>query len=192
MALITKQEVKALLQITVSTYDTLIDRLYPIVRNYIVYDLLQNKFKDPLVWVESSALSFMESDGSINDSLLSFIYMRFSNYDDIIVEGSLLNDGLYTIAEDGLTAGKLTLDFSIAPPETLKDEPSGLRIITITKVRYPLGLKIPVSELYGHILSKQSGSNINSESTGSYSVTYFSGMPKSILQKFDKYKKLSW
>lgn len=192
MALITKEEVKALLQITVSTYDTLIDRLYPIIRNYIIYDLLQNKFKDPLVWVESSALSFIQSDGSINDALGSFIFMRFSNYDDIIVEGSLLNDGLYTIAADGLSAGKLTLDFSNEPPETLHDEPVGLKIITVTKVRFPIGLKIPVSELYGHILSKQSGSNVNSESTGSYSVTYFNDVPKSILSKFDKYKKLSW
>ena len=47
MALITKDGVKGLLQISVSTYDSLIEFLIPVVRDFVIYDILQNKFKNP-------------------------------------------------------------------------------------------------------------------------------------------------
>lgn len=189
MPLITSVEVKDLLQISVRTYDELIDTLLPIVRDFVVYDLLQNTFKKRDVYIHSNTISFVPADKKIQDSASQFLLNKFTSGIDIIVEGSLSNDGLYEVklAE----AGALTLDFKNHVGGVLITE-AAFESVRITRIQYPPGLKIPVSQLFQHLISKDQLKGVQSESLGDYAVTYLDDLPKTLTSKFQKYKRLSW
>ena len=195
MALITKDGVKGLLQISVSTYDSLIEFLVPVVRDFVIYDILQNKFKNPYVYLQASTISFATSTKKISDSESGFLDADFHAYDNIIVEGSLRNDGIYEVIT--AAAASLTLDFTNdiidfeSTENALTDEDAG-ESVRVTKIDYPRGLKIPVSQLFSYLLNKDALKGISSEGTGSYSVSYLNDLPKALLGEFAKYKKLSW
>ena len=105
------------------------------------------------------------------------------------------NDGIYEVIT--AAAASLTLDFTndiidfASTENALTDEDAG-EGIRISKVDYPKGLKVPVSQLFSYLLNKDALKGISSEGTGSYSVSYLNDLPKALLGEFAKYKKLSW
>ena len=190
MSLITAAEVKRRLQISVSTYDTLIDELLPEVRDYVVYDLCQNAFKHPKnIYIEATTISFDESDMQILDSDSNFVENDFTSDTDIIVEGSISNDGLYEI--DTAAAASLTLQFDNHPNGTLTDEAAG-EVVRITRVDFRRGLKLAVAQLFSHLLDQSQLKGLASEQTGNYAVTFLNDIPKTLQKKFQPFKRLSW
>jgi hypothetical protein len=191
MPLITLEEVKGILQLTAdNSYDETIESLIPFVRNLVCFDILQNTFLDALVYYKSNSFTFSKADGWITDSLSGFSENYFVSGLDVRVIGSYYNDGLYEIKT--VAGDKLTLTFENAIGETLTDESPIDSFVTIRKVNYPKGLKVPTARLIQYLLNKEGLKGVKSESLVSYSVTYAEEIPKEILGMFNKYKKLSW
>jgi hypothetical protein len=88
-------------------------------------------------------------------------------------------------------AGALTLDFKNHVGGALVSE-AAYESVRITRVQYPPGLKLPVSQLFQHLISKDQLKGVQSESLGDYAVTYLDDLPKTLTSKFQKYKRLSW
>lgn len=181
----TVSEVKALLQITTTAKDDVITALLPTIDRFIL-DWTKNQFKQIKVRMESSFISFSELV-TISDSDALFIECKFTPGTQIVVEGSLYNDGVYEISS--LTAGSLTL----ATGSGLIDEAAG-ECITITMVNYPKSLKLDIAQMVAYAMNKAGKEGIQSESLGDYSVTFMdaTSYPLSILNRLKPYRKIGW
>lgn len=193
MPIITKAKVKALLQITNSKYDTLIDELIPIVQGVIV-DECNNYFKDSNVYLKTDTISFADTDpDTILDSLSGFVDAKFAANMEIVVEGSDHNNGMYTA--ETVVAGTITL---IAADE-LVTEAVGNEV-TITKVEWPRGLWSTTAKMIGYDMASTTdfkNIGISAESYGDYSRSYaIAGetgeYPKKIIGGLIRYKKVRY
>jgi len=189
MALLTVTETKAILNITVGTWDTQLGILLPFVQDQVVFSLTQNTFSHPIIWMLSSTLTFDKDAKTIVDSRSQFLVSKFKAGQDILVSGSLYNNTLLEI--DKVVAGTLTCTFVNLVNQGLVDETAG-EIITVNAVEFPKNLKLTTARWLNYLISKDNLKGIKSESVMSYSVTYLNEMPKSIRQEFASYKKLSW
>ena len=142
MPLISLSEVKTLLQINVSTYDTLILMLIPIIENEII-EYCNNEFIGtyestqgimPTVYTYSNTMYFTTLDNSLNDDTEDFTTKKFKVGDVIRVYNSLHNDRMYTITS--IATHKIILD-SI---NTAYDESAGNTLV-IARVDFPQKLK---------------------------------------------------
>lgn len=190
MPLITLDEVKGILQLTEDqTYDETIETLIPFVTDQVVYSICQNTFKNLKVYTYDSTISFDADNDKILDSNNNFIENDFISGIDIIVEGSLHNDGLYEVSE--VAAGELTISFEHTYKNGLTTEAAGESIL-ITKVEYPSALKVPTAMLINYLINKDNLRGIKSESVISYSVTYLNDLPNNIKAPFNNFRKLSY
>ena len=181
MAIITQAEVKTLLQISVTTYDTLISTLIPIVQDKI-NNYCGNSFVKTDIYVAADTMAFVSgTPATITDSDSGFVTGGFTNSIDISVVGSKQNDGVYAV--DTTVAGTLTL----ATGETLVTEAAGNDIV-ITRVIFPKGIKTDVADYIGYLMITSHG--VSSESLGDYSVTYKS--EKDILKRFNIYRAVNF
>ena len=189
MALLTVTEVKAILNITVSTWDTQLGILLPFVQDQVVFSLTQNTFSHPDIRMLSTTLTFSNSAGTIVDSNAQFLISKFKGVQDILVSGSLYNNEL--LETSAITAGTMTLNFANLVNQTLKDEVAG-QIVTIKAVQFPRNLKLTTARWINYLIQKDNLKGIKSESVMSYSVTFLNEMPKSIKDEYASYKKLAW
>ncbi len=182
MPIITASEVKTLLQIPPSdtSKDTLIDMLIPLVQDKIV-SRLNNSFSVVDCRVVGSTLAFVSgTPAKITDSSSSFLTTGFFTGCEVLVSGSLSNDGYYVAGT--VLAGEIDL----ATDETLVNESSG-REFTITRVQWPTAIKLEVAFLINYYSTRQ-GKLVNTESLpGGYSTTYKSDLEVwSVLNKYRK------
>ena len=109
----------------------------------------------------------------------------FKAGDTVQVSESRLNEGLYTVAE--------TTDDTFTTKEDVVDEMG----VLVTKVEYPMDVKMGVINLMKWDLENRSKVGIQSETISRHSVTYFNmdgdnsimGYPKSLLGFLKPYKK---
>jgi len=168
MAVVTLAEVKTLKQITVSTYDTLITTLIPIVQNEI-NDICHNYFLSSSVEYEADTIAFLDTDpDTITDSAELFVDSNFADGMEIYVSGSINNDGYYTV--DTAAAGTLTL----ASANTLIAEAAG-ETITINRVIWPQALKLVSANMIWQQVSRGQNPGFKSERLGDYSYTLDTG-----------------
>jgi hypothetical protein len=183
MPIITQAEVKTLLQITNTTYDTLISTLIPIVqKNVIRY--CRNSFLNTNFQYEASTVAFVavsgETHAKITDSESQFVEYDFIA-GDYKIRWSKYNDKIVTVST--VEAGTLTL----AEGEILVTE-AAENSVMITKVEFPEDIKIPVAQYINYLITK-SGKLVKSESLpGGYSVTYKD--EKEVLSQFNLWRKL--
>lgn len=182
MPIITLSQAKTLLQITASTYDSLLGLFIPRVQKTIV-SYCRNSFINPNVQMRSSGIAFVISTDatpvySITDSDSSFL----DNYlipGDYKFSGSVYNDGIYAIS--GVAAGTLISSDSLVANEDLGET------ITITKVEFPQEIQIETATYLKYLMTLQ-GKLVNSESLpGGYSVQFKS--EREVLSIFNKYRK---
>lgn len=182
MPIATVSEIKTLLQISVSTYDTLIAALIPPVQVFIV-NFCNNNFINPNIYLTGSSISFTHNALTadvISDADENFVEALFADGMDILVEGSYNNDGMYLVGT--VAAGSLTLDTT----ETLVTEDEGVNV-RITRIVFPKALKLPFSKLIQFDLSKRDKS-LKSFRLGDYSESYAGdgdyppGLLKSLIQ----------
>lgn len=180
MAIITSAEAKALLQISASTYDTLIATLIPLVQAEIVQKT-NNAFLLIEDRISATTIAFVSgSPATITDTDAGFVEAGISSGCDILVDGSKENDGIYNVQI--AVAGTLTL----ATGETLVDEVLGEDVV-ITKVKWPKGIKLDAAHIINYFLTKQ-GKLVNSESLpGGYSVNFKSD--DEVWSVLNKYRK---
>jgi len=183
--IITLSEVKTLNQISVSTYDTLISMLIPIVENSIS-DECNNHFVEsyksiqnilPVVYYYSSTASFAASDSSLNDAINDFTIYQFKAGDSVRIYNSINNDGPRTIKT--IAAHKIVFETL----NTFYDEIAGNTVV-MGRISYPQQLKLVASQMIKYLLIKQSP-GYKSESFDDYSYTKESdmvgGYPKGIM-----------
>lgn len=178
MPIITTSEASALLQLTVATYDDLINALIPMVQSKIVR-YCNNSFLNYSVQYTNSTIAFSSDSKMITDSENKFVESLFVAGDYKIL-GSSLNDKIVTIKT--VEAGALTLEDA----DTLTDEVAG-NIITLTRVEFPTDIKLDVAQLINYYMTKQ-GKLVNSESLpGGYNAQFKS--ESDVFLPFNKYRK---
>ena len=134
--IITLADVKTLLGISNTNYDSYLNLTLPMIQDSIV-NFCKNYFKDSLAY-SAETISF--STNSISDSSSGFLTNELFS-DNYIVQGSKYNDGFYTVSN--VAAGILTT------AETLKTETAGNTIL-ITRVVFPKELGLVMANMAGY------------------------------------------
>ena len=187
MNIVSRAEVKTILQITDSSKDGLIDALLPSIEGYIL-GFTNNLFTDPVVRISASTLSFVSgTPATITDSGLGFVEAGFVAGMAIYVEGTWFNDGYYSL--DTVEAGTLTL----ATGEKLRNEsPSSNRSVNIFRAKIPEAVKHAAAQMIDFLSKNTDG--ISTEKVGNYSVSYDlskkGGFPENIIGKLSLFRRL--
>lgn len=194
MPILSVSDTKTLLQISGSTYDTLITMLLPIVEEAII-KYTNNHFIDsydgilgitPTVYTYGNTFSFLNSDNSVNNTDKDFTSMEFQVDDNVRVYDSLHNNKVFKIAT--IAATKITFDTDIS----IVDEDNDNTII-IGRVKYPEPIKLVAADMVGYKLQKR-GKYFKSEKIDDYSYTrddkLINGYPQSIMSQLDDYSSL--
>jgi len=196
MALMTTAEVKSVLGITASTYDTQIAFFLPIVEDDLIA-YLNNCFSDGYVYRESgSALSFVRGDSDtadhITDTEAKFTEKGFLSNMDIIVQGGGANVGLHSVSSastDRLLLSETGILIDQAQGDTKDDNYIGN--ILISRVKWPIALKLPAAKMIWSLIDNGKVSDVKSEKLDDYSITYIGGnaYPSVITEMLQKWKK---
>jgi hypothetical protein len=190
MAIMTVAEIKALLGITDSTYDTIFAAWLPVVQDDILTYCGTCKFRDKNIYIKSNLISFADADpDTIADAQEKFVTTGFEAGMDILVEDSLSNDGCYTI--DTVVAATITL----ISTDELATEAAGARVF-LSRVKWPKGIQKYVAQMVWYGSTSAKSVSASSESIGDYSVTYggnnstsvVGGYPDEILKGLNKWK----
>lgn len=192
--IITLAQLKTLLQITSSTYDTLINALIPIVEEQIC-EYCNNDFIDeyeslngilPVVYFYSTEFYFATTDNSLNNTTDDLTTLDFKAGDTIRVYNSIQNEGILTIKS--IAAHKIIFE----SVNTVNNESAG-NCIVIARVKFPKTLQLTASQMIGYNLKKQTAGLI-SESIDDYSYTkdkdFINGYPKSIMDGLNDFRSL--
>ena len=191
--IITLNEVKSILRITDNTYDQEIQDLIPLIEEDLVC-YLNNAFPDRNTRYSAGTIQFSSTGDSITitDTQSQFIVEGFSDTMDIYISGTKRNEGIAHLKS--VAAGTMITDnCDQIITEKTTDEYGG-NVITLTRIRWPRGLKIYVSKIIWYHISKIKSSDVKSKSYGPASVTYESieggQYPKDILAGLAKYKNV--
>jgi len=180
MGIATTAEVKALLGITATTWDTLFGLWAKIVKDDIL-EICNDYFRDELITMEANTIAFLENSPSadtITDSDSAFVTTGFLNGHDILIEGSLYNDGVYQIGT--VAAGTLTLETD----EGLNDEEAG-EYVTITRIKWPRRIQKPYAQMLWWNIKNIKTFGADNQSLSRHSITYekrINGYPESIIK----------
>ncbi len=197
----TTAEVKSILGITASTYDTQIAFFLPLVEDDLIA-YLNNTFSDGYVYRESgSALTFVRGDSDtadyITDTEAEFVEKGFLSGMDIIVQGGGANVGLHTVSS--ASTDKLLLsEYGILINQNQGDTKDDNHIgnVLISRVKWQNALKMPAAQMIWYLIDDAKASNVQSEKLDDYSVTYKSiamagsnAYPTEILDRLDKWRR---
>jgi hypothetical protein len=192
----TTAEVKSVLGITDTTYDTDIAFFLPYVEKDII-EHCNNAFRDGYIYRKSSsALEFVRGDSDtydyITDTDAEFKKHGFRDGMDIVVEGGYSNVGLYTISS--ASTGKLTLDEYEVLEDQDQDSTSDEHMIgeiRISRVKWPDALKLPAAKMVWWLIAEPKPGDAQSESLDDYSITYAGShaYPTRVVRMLDKWRR---
>jgi len=193
--MMTVAEVKSILRITDSTYDSEIAFLLPLVERDII-EYCNNGFQDGYVYRESAGgFNFVRGDSDTRDYITDddehFLDRGFADGMDIVVEGGYSNVGLYTI--DSASGGKLKMtgygDFVNQDQDGSDDNTVGT--IRISRVKWPEAIKLPAAKMIWSLIDDAKPSDVKSEKLDDYSVTYIGGSeyPTKVIRMLDKFRR---
>jgi hypothetical protein len=199
MALMTTAEVKSILGITASTYDTQIAYFLPIVEDDII-DYCNNSFFDAYVYRETgSDLAFVRGDSDttdyISDTAAEFLAKGFLSGMDIYVAGGGANTGLYNISS--ASTGKLKLtEYGVLINQDQDDtsDKNWVGSIRVSRVKWPNALKLPAAKMIWYLIDDPQPNDALSESLDNYSISYAgsNAYPTRVLQMLDKYRRIEF
>lgn len=185
--IITRTEVKSLLQITNTDNDSFIDLNLPIIEQ-VICDYCNTDFIDKQFdYFSSNTITFIASDNSIN--LSGIENKKLVANDSIRVYKSLRNNQSFTISS--VDTGKIIVDSL----DTIIDEDENEGVY-ITKINYPKPLKLTASKMLNFLiadLDEDKTPGAKSEKIDDYSVTYednYQGFPMSIMKALNTYRQL--
>ena len=191
----TKIEIKALLAITSTTQDSLIDRLIPIVEDDI-REYTNNSFQDDNVFIQSGDILFTRNSTSadtidLDGSGDGFVDSLFKDGQTVYVQGSFNNDGFHEV--ETVTSAAMTMFTTTSRPffQEMVTEDEGVFVL-ITKVDYPVALKNSMSQMMKYKLSNYDYS-VESETVARYSVTFntnelINGYPRGLMTALNRWK----
>lgn len=192
----TTAEVKSILGISASTYDTQIAFFLPIVEEDLI-DYLNNTFSDGYVYRESgTALEFVRGDSDtadhITDTDAEFTEKGFLSGMDIIVQGGGANVGLHTVSS--ASTGRLLLsEYGILINQDQDDTTDDNHIgsILISRVKWPIALKLPAAKMIWSLIDNAKIDDVKSEKIDDYAITYIGGnaYPTAITDMLQKWRR---
>ena len=204
MPLLTRAEAKHFIQEVSTGYDALIDTWIPIVQADII-EYCNNAFRDRMIsrravggiaFVRGSTLTSSNSPDRITDDdeeLSTNEGAGFKSGMDIIVEGSVTNDGVYTV--DTVSSAALSIlstgvFISQDQDDYYTGAGQGIGAILISRVSWPKPLKPIAAKMIWSQISDAKPGNVQSESIGDYSVTYVNGnaYPDRVVRGLDKWR----
>lgn len=169
MSVVTRDEVKTYLQITVATYDTLIDELIPQAEG-----LFLQKRGIPFftfIGTTTAASAIINEIEDDND----FEYIKKIK----IIENETLGirEKITLVEQDD---EQITVENVIA--STNED---------VTFTIYPYGAQLATAKIIGYLMNKDSGNGYKSESIGNYRYDKFdsyTGLPVDIVSNIERYQ----
>lgn len=186
--MVTLNAVKAYLRITDTdaTRDALISLLIPIVYADIIEEC-NNKFIAPDYDISSNAIYF-DVTGSVYKILLAaggFTAMAYPTGGNIIVSGSRLNDGIFTISAQA--------DTYLTTTEAIVDELQSTDgyTVRVDLCNFPKPLELIASRMIGYQLSNSNSAGLTSMSLGNYSESRAAstgGYPSELLASLKPWK----
>lgn len=192
----TLAEIKTLLGITVSTYDTQIKANIPLIEeaicSYCNNDFLDVKTSYKLgyilaVYTYKATLSFVASTNSINDSANSLAGLNFKAGDSVRVYNSIHNDQIFTIKT--VAVGSIVFE----DVDTVANESAGSSIL-MARLAWPKPLKNIVADMAKFKINKNINIAVKSESIDDYSYTnideFVNGFPKTLMQSCNAFRCL--
>lgn len=169
--IITMEEIKSLINVADNSYDTLIQILIPIIENYIVN--YTSNFKNTAKSENTSALI---SNGLI---ILPEDYQTSLKEGQMIyLQGTSLNDGVYTISD--VTENVITIDAIYSIQNETCDA------ITIIPLNIPKEIKLIVKDMVNYNIYKQNGT-LKAYKEGNVSFTYENDYPAFITEELNNY-----
>ena len=192
MAIITAAEVKALLRISDTTYDTYLAAVIPPVQDFVMTEF-HNRFHVKSVYITASSIACVKGDpDTITDSNSNFVEAYFAAGMDIDIQDTINNNSVKVLAT--VAAGTLTLTST----NELIDEDAGITTVTITRVKFPAGIKIPVANLIKYLLQSSSMNDDDLQTQrvklGSYEEEYgaldASRFPPTLLSQFAPWSRI--
>jgi hypothetical protein len=195
----TLAEIKTLLGITGTTYDTQIKLNIPIAEeaicNHCNNDFLDTKQSYRLgyilaVYVYRATLSFVASTNSINDSSSGLAGLNFKIGDSVRVYNSIHNDQIWTIKT--VAAGSIVFE----DIDTVTNESSTNESILMARLAWPKSLKGVMAKMIKFCIDNKINTGLKSESFDDYSYTnfdvndYSNGFPKTIMNSCNNYRCL--
>jgi len=191
----TLTEIKALLAVTSTTQDDLLNRLIPIVEDDI-RQYCNNGFRDANVYISSGDISFTQNSTSadvinIDAGTDGFVDALFKAGQTVQVRGSYNNDGFFDV--ETVSSAAMTLYSSTSRPyfDPLVTEDEGVYVM-INKVDYPNALKNVMAQMCRYKLSNYDY-QVASESVSRYSVSYnmdsASGYPKTLMSGLNRWRR---
>jgi hypothetical protein len=185
--IITRTEVKSLLKITDTDWDSFIDMNIPIIEQ-VICDYCNNDFIDKRYdWFSSNGIAFVNATNEIT-------FTNIGNKDliagdSIRIYRSKRNNQSFTI--DTVNSNSLILnDIDTVKEETADD------VVYLTKLDYPKPLKLTVSKMMKFLMSELDNNKTpgaKSEKIDDYSITYeddYQGFPLSIMKFLNSYRYL--
>jgi hypothetical protein len=184
--------VKQLLRMSGTDFDrdSFISSMIPIVYADIIEEV-NDTFPVEDYSIEDDDIYFDSTAGvyTINLAAGGFTALNFPNTGTLLITGSRLNDGLYTIASQ--TNTKITVTESV----NSETQPTIHYPITLQLVNFPKPFELIASRMIGYQLSNSNSAGIVSMSLGNYSEsrtagTTNSGYPDEIIKSLSKWKKM--
>ena len=178
MAIITQAEAKAILQITVSTYDTLIDTLIPDAEG---------------LFLIVRGIPFFEIEGNILTGSNTILEVTDQDQDKVCdrdyLEGTGVEASAYVTKVDYWKTGRVsitenTITMSAVATATTED--------LLIKI-YPANSKNASARIIGYLLSTKNLDGLINESIGTYNKTKFdkiSGLPADIAGQIKQYQSI--
>ena len=196
MALMTTAEVKSVLGITGTTYDTQIGFFLPIVEEDLIA-YLNNTFSDGYVYKESaSAFNFVRGDSDtadhITDTEAEFLVKGFLSGMDVIIQGGGANVGLHTISSastDRLLLSETGILINQDQGSTVDDNYIGS--VLISRVKWEAALKLPAAKMIWSLIENGKVDDVKSEKIDDYSITYVgnNAYPTAISDMLNKWRR---
>lgn len=185
--IITRTEVKSLLQITDTDWDTFIDMNIPIIEQ-VICDYCNNDFIDKRYdWFSSNEIAFVNSSNSIIFTGIGD--KNLVSGDSIRIYRSKRNNQSFTI--DTVNSDSLVLN----DIDTVKEETAD-NVVYLIRLDYPKPLKLIASKMINTLISELDNTKTpgaKSEKIDDYSITYednYQGFPLSIMKQLNNYRYL--
>ena len=191
----TLTEIKALLAMTSTAQDDLLNRMIPIVEDDIRH-YCNNGFRDENIYIQTGDISFTHNSTSADTINLDagsdgFDDALFKAGQTVQVQGSYNNNGFFEV--ETVTSAVMTLYSSTSRPyyDPLVTEDESV-LVKITKVEYPKAIKLIESQMLKYKLSNYDYS-VAAETVARYSVTFNqnmrSGYPESIMSGLNRWRR---
>ena len=178
--ILTLDECKMILGITVNTYDEKIRQLIPYVQDDIIY-YCDNPFDDPTIFVQCSigldfyrgnTASATTSPDYIHDNIDRFSTVGLTDGMDIVIVGGA-NEGVHTIASVSTDTLKVTsTGVFVGQKQTAYYRSPGT--IRVARVRWPKAVQLIAAKMVWHLIDTPTvrSADVKSEKIDDYSVTY--------------------